>query len=102
MRYISLVLFLLLFSQCALGEESSPQEICRQRGDIAMQASKLRVAGVDKQTAIETLVNIEKAKQTGVAENLVKGAVHVSYMTKMEPVKMREYYISECNKDIMR
>lgn len=103
MRYISLALLpLMFFSQAALGEELSPAETCKQRGDIAMQASKLRLAGVDKQTAMETLVNAENAKQSGIAENQVKGAVHVSYMAKMQPEKMRDYFISECNKDILR
>lgn len=33
---------------------------------------------------------------------LVNGAVRISYMAKMNPDSMRNYYISQCEKDILR
>ncbi|MCU7835362.1 MAG: hypothetical protein KZQ83_08915 [gamma proteobacterium symbiont of Taylorina sp.] len=102
MKYCSIVLFTILLTQNVLGEELSPEEKCTQRGAIAEQASKMRVAGVKKETTIETLVKKEKAKQSGVTEKLVKGAVNISYMARMKPEKMRDYYISQCKKDIIR
>jgi hypothetical protein len=45
---------------------------------------------------------LQKADNAGIADDKVSGAVRVSYMAKMKPDDMRNYYISECNKDILR
>ena len=99
MRYAALVLLTVLFSQQAVAADMTPEERCSVLGDIAKQASQMRLDGKDMNKAIETL---QKADNTGLSADRVSGAVRISYMTKMKPDSMRDYYISECKKDILR
>jgi hypothetical protein len=99
MHYAGIFLLAALLSQQAIAAELSPQEQCSKLGDIAQQASQMRLDGKDMNAAMETL---QKADNAGIADDKVSGAVRVSYMAKMKPDDMRNYYISECNKDILR
>ena len=102
MKFFSIFLFTFLLIQHVNSQELSPGEICTQRGAIAEQASKMRIDGVKREDATEILVRQENAKESGVSKNLVTGAVNVSYMARMKPEKMRDYYISQCKKDFIR
>jgi hypothetical protein len=50
----------------------------------------------------EALDTIQNADNAGLPDEMVNGAVRVSYMAKMKPDSMRDYYISQCEKDILR
>ena len=99
MRHATLVLLTVLFSQQALAADMTTEERCTAQGDIAKQASQMRLDGKDMNKAMETL---RKADKTGLSEDKINGAVRLSYMAKMKPDSMRKYFISECKKDILR
>lgn len=99
MRYAGIIFLTTLLSTQAIAAEMTPEEQCSKLGDIAKQASQMRLDGTDMNKAVET---IQKADNTGLSEKRVKGAVHISYMAKMKPDSMRDYYISQCKKDILR
>ena len=99
MRYAGIIFLTALLSTQAIAAELTPEEKCSKLGDIAKQASQMRLDGTDINKATET---IQKADNTGLSEDKVSGAVRISYMAKMKPESMRDYYISECKKNILR
>jgi hypothetical protein len=99
MHYARLFIVIAILSQQAIAAEMSPEERCSKLGDIAKQASQMRLDGKDMTEALEIL---QKADKAGLPEDMVNGAVRISYMAKMKPDGMRNYYISECEKDILR
>jgi len=82
--------------------DMAPEDRCEKQGDVAEQASNLRISGVDKETAIESLNKIYDHPDTGVTANNIRGLVTVSYMAKMTPENMRKYVIDQCKKDILK
>lgn len=99
MHYAGLIALTVLLSQPVIAAEMSPEERCSKLGDIAKQASQMRLDGKDVNEALDTLQN---ADNSDLPEDKVNGAVRVSYMAKMDPDSMRDYYIGQCNKDIPR
>ena len=99
MRYTGIIFLTALLSTQAIAADMTPEEKCSKLGDIAKQASQMRLDGKDMNKAIETL---QKADNKGLSADRVSGAVRISYMAKMKPDSMRDYYISECKKDILR
>ena len=81
-----------LLSTHAIAAEMTAEEQCSKLGDIAKQASQMRLDGKDMNKAMETL---QKADNSGLSADRVKGAVRISYMAKMKPDSMRNYYINE-------
>lgn len=99
MQFAGIFLLVALLAQQAIAAPLSPQEQCAELGDIAKQASQMRLDGEDMSAAMAVL---QEADNAGIADDQISGAVRVSYMAKMKPDAMRDYYISECNKDIIR
>jgi hypothetical protein len=99
MHYARLFIVTAVLSQQAIAVDMSPEERCSMLGDIAKQASQMRLDGKEMNEAVDTL---QKADKAGLPEKMVSGAVRISYMAKMKPDGMRNYYISECEKDILR
>lgn len=99
MHYTGLIILTALLSQPIIAAEMSPQERCSKLGDIAKQASQMRLDGKDVNDALDT---IHKADNASLPVDKVNGAVRVSYMAKMNPDSMRDYYIKQCEKDIQR
>ena len=99
MRYAGIIFLTALLSTQAIAAEMTAEERCSALGDIAKQASQMRLDGKDVNKAMETL---QKADKMGLSEDRINGAVRISYMAKMKPDSMRDYYISECKKDILR
>jgi len=101
MRYSGILAFLLLFSIPSFAD-MSPEQRCEKQGEVAQEASKLRISGVDKDTATKTLIRMYDQPDTGVTANNVRGMVMISYLSKMKPEKMRDYAITECKKNILK
>ena len=101
MRYIGILAALLLCSYPAFAAMSD-EERCEKRGDVAEEAASMRISGVDKDTATKTLTIMYDRPDSGVTANNIRGMVMVSYMAKMEPKKMRDYAIAECNKNTLK
>ena len=99
MRYAGILFLTALLSTHAFAAEMTPEEKCSKLGDMAKQASQMRLDGKDMNKAVKAL---QKADNTGLSEDEISGAVQISYMAKMKPASMRKYYISECKKDILR
>jgi hypothetical protein len=99
MHYARLFILTAILSQPVIAEEMSAEERCSKLGDIAKQASQMRLDGKDMNEALDTM---QKADNAGLPDDMVNGAVRVSYMAKMNPNSMRNYYISQCEKDILR
>ena len=99
MHYVRLFIVTAILSQPVIAAEMSPEEKCSKLGDIMKQASQMRLDGKDMNEALAT---IEKADNAGLPDDMVNGAVRVSYAAKMDPISMRNYYISQCRKDIIR
>ena len=99
MHYVKLFIATAIVSQPVIAAEMSPEDMCSKLGDIAKQASQMRLDGKDKN---EALAAIEKADNAGLPDDRVSGAVLVSYAAKMAPDSMRDYYISQCKQDIIR
>ncbi len=97
MHCAGIAILTVLLSHPAIAAEISPEERCSKLGDIAKQASQMRLDGMDMNKAIETL---QEADTTGLPEDKVSDAVRISYMAKMKPDSMRDYYVSQCKKDI--
>lgn len=99
MHHARLFVLAVILSQPAIAVAMSPEEKCSKLGDIAKQASQMRLDGKDVSEALDTM---HKADNSGLPDDRVNGAVRVSYMAKMNPDSMRSYYISQCEKDINR
>ena len=99
MHYAGLIILTVLLSQPVIAAEMSPEQRCSKLGDIAKQASQMRLDGKDVNEALETVQN---ADTSGLPADKVSGAVRVSYMAKMDPDSMRNFYIGQCKKDIPR
>jgi hypothetical protein len=99
MHYATIFIVTALLSQPAIAVEMSPEERCSKLGDIAKQASQMRLDGKEMNEALATM---QKADNADLPGDMVNGAVRVSYMAKMKPDSMRNYYISQCEKDILR
>lgn len=99
MQYAGMLLLATLLSQQAMAAAMSPQQRCSKLGDIAKQASQMRLDGEDMAAVMESL---QQADNAGITDDEIGAAVRVSYMAKMKPDDMRDYYISECSKDIIR
>ncbi|MEA1890516.1 MAG: hypothetical protein U9N50_12155 [Pseudomonadota bacterium] len=102
MRYAGLVLFAVLLSQQSAAGELSQEEQCTKLGEVAEQASRSRLEGLNMNRAIDAALIDHDAEKLGISEKRVMAAVRISYMAKMKPESMREYYISQCKKDILR
>ncbi len=99
MHYSRLFIITAILSQPAIAAEMSPEERCSKLGDIAKQASQMRLDGIDMNEALDTM---QKADNADLPDDMVNGAVRISYLAKMNPDSMRNYYISQCEKDILR
>jgi hypothetical protein len=88
-----------ILSPPVIAAEIWPEERCSKLGDITKQASQMRLDGKDMNEALDTM---QKADNADLPGDMVNGAVRVSYMAKMKPDSMRNYYISQCEKDILR
>ena len=100
--YRSGILILAIFISFPVFADTATEEQCEIRGDVAEQASDMRISGVDKEAAIESLNKIYDHPDTGVTANNIRGLVTVSYMAKMTPENMRNYAIDQCKKDILK
>lgn len=101
MRDPGILALILLFSFPALADMSAAER-CEKEGDVAKEASNLRISGVDKDTATNSLIEIHEQSATGLSANTIRGLVMVSYMAKMKPDKMRDYAIDQCRKNILK
>ena len=99
---LSGILALAIFISFSVIADMAPEERCEKQGDVAEQASSMRISGVDKETAIESLNKIYDHPDTGVTANRIAGLVTVSYMAKMTPENMRKYAIDQCKNDILK
>ena len=99
---LSGILTLAIFIPFPVFADMAPEVQCEKQGDVAEQASDMRISGVDKETAIESLNKIYDQPGTGVTANNIRGLVTVSYMAKMTPENMRKYAIDQCEKDILK
>ena len=102
MRYSGLLLLSALFISFPLSADITPEERCEKQGDVAEKASSLRISGVDKETATQTLTETYDRPGSGVTGQNIEAMVTVSYMAKMKPDQMRNYVIAECKKDILK
>lgn len=75
---------------------------CEKEGEIAQRASELRIAGNDKESAIQVLLNSNQESADPLTEQNVRGLVTVSYMAKMKPAKMRDYAVDQCQKNELK
>ena len=82
--------------------EMAPEERCRKQGDVAQQAANMRLSDVDKDTAVKTLKRMYDQPGSGVTAQNIQGLTTVAYMAKMQPDKMRDYAIAECEKNILK
>ena len=101
MRYSGMFVVIMLLSYPVLAD-MTPDERCKKRGEVAMEASKMRVSGTDKDTTTNTLIEMYDHPGSGVTANNIRGLVMVSYMANMKPGKMRDYAIDQCKKDILK
>ncbi|RLA22646.1 MAG: hypothetical protein DRQ62_07675 [Gammaproteobacteria bacterium] len=101
MRFLGMLVSVIIFSNPVLAD-MTPEERCEERGELAHKASKLRIQGIDKDTAIGSLTEEYDRPDTSITALNVRGLVTVSYMAKMKPEQMRNYAISECKKDILK
>jgi hypothetical protein len=99
---LSRIFTLAIFFSFPLFAGMAPEEKCEKRGDVAKQASEMRISGVDKETATNSLIDTYDRPGTGVTANNVRGLVMMSYMAKMKPENMRNYTIDQCKKDILK
>jgi len=97
---LSGILALTIFFSFPVFADITPEERCEKQGDVAKEASSMRISGVDKETATDSLIKKYDRPGTGVTANRIQGMVMVSYMAKMKPEKMRDYVIDQCKKDI--
>lgn len=97
-----LIIFLALSCQQTVAAELSAEEQCSRLGKVAEQASQLRLTGVEMDKALKTVKQNYKFDGSDADEYRVNGAVRISYMAKMKPDKMREYYVSQCLKDVLK
>ena len=101
MRYSGMFAIFMLLSFPLLAD-LTPEERCEKQGDVAKEASKMRISGVDKNTTTNTLIEKYDHPDSGVTANTVRGYVMVSYMAKMKPENMRDYAIDQCKKNILK
>ena len=99
---LSGILAFAVFISVSVIADMTPEERCEKQGDVAEQASYMRISGVDKETAIESLKKIYNHPDTAVTANSISGLVTVSYMAKMTPESMRIYAIDQCKKDLLK
>ena len=92
----------LLLAPLTVYAELSPEEQCQRQGAVAEEASRLRLSGVDQETATSQLVEQFKASDPEVPSERVGGMVMISYMAKMDPEKMRDYVIDQCKQNILQ
>ena len=102
MRCCRLLLCCTIFLSFSVSSETTPEERCEERGELAHKASSLRIQGIDKDAAIGTLTEEYDRLDTSITALNVRGWVTVSYMAKMKPDQMRNYAIAECKKDILK
>jgi hypothetical protein len=91
-----IMLVTLPFFQAAIAEELTPAQQCAALAEYAAQASQLRLDGVATESAAETLLNDLQSANSGIPQARVRGVVQYSYMAKMKPADMRNYYLSQC------
>ncbi len=102
MRYSGVIASLLLLSFPAFSADMTGEERCLKLGEVAEQATNMRMSGTDKDTATETLIEMYDQPGSGLTTNKVRGMVMLSYMAKMEPKKMRDYAVAQCKKEILK
>lgn len=93
------ILALSIFFSFPVFADMAAEERCEKQGDVAEQASNMRISGIDKETAIDALNKEYDSPETGITENNIRGLVTVSYMAKMTPENMRNYAIDQCKKN---
>ena len=101
MRCPGMLVSIMLFSNPVLADMTS-EEHCKEQGDVAEKASNLRISGVDKNTAIDSLTKKYDRSETSITALNIRGLVTVSYMAKMKPGKMRDYAVIQCKKNILK
>lgn len=99
---LSGVLTLAIFIPFSVFADMAPEAQCEKQGDVAEQASEMRISGTNKETAIESLSTIYDHPGTGVTADTIRGLVTVSYMAKMTPENMRQFAVDQCKKDMLK
>lgn len=102
MRFLGLAASLLLFSCSALSADMTDEERCLTLGEVAEKASIMRISGEDKNTATSKLIKMYDKSDSGLSTDNIRGMVTLSYMARMKPIKMRDFAIDQCKKDIIR
>jgi hypothetical protein len=99
MHYLVFLASLMLLSSPTFAAEMSAEERCEIQGNVAQKAANLRIAGVDKETATDTLTKMYDKPDSGVTADNVRGMVMVAYGpgARMSPDKLREFTIKQCN-----
>ena len=82
--------------------DMTQDEVCVKLGEISGQASQLRLDGVDMENATSQFQNSPKITELGLPDKRIEGAVRIAYMAKMKPESMRNYFVEECRKDILK
>jgi hypothetical protein len=102
MRRLAYTIIALTLSGPATAGDLTREQECVALGTIAEQASRLCLNGVEQDQALDTILQAEDTGASSIAPAKIKGAVRISYMAKMQPEKMRDYYVRQCTKDILR
>jgi len=102
MRYSGIFASLLLLSCPAFSADMTDEHRCLKLGEVAEEASRMRIAGEDKDTATSSLLKMYGQPESGLTTDKIRGMVMVSYMARMEPEKMRDYAIAQCKKDSIK
>ncbi|MEH6452070.1 MAG: hypothetical protein V7782_03410 [Psychromonas sp.] len=100
MYYSMVFAAVILFCAPAYGEITQ-EEFCEKQGEVSQEASKMRIAGSDRDKTISALLEKYDHPGSGVTAHNIDGLVRVAYVAKLEPETMRDYVISECKKDII-
>lgn len=101
MRYFGIFTIVMLLSFPAFAGMTH-EEHCEKLGEVAREASEMRISGADKETTTTALIEMYGQAGSGVTADNVRGQVMVAYMAKMKPEKMRDYVSDQCTKDILK
>lgn len=99
MRYLGIFVCLMMFVYPSYAAEMSAEERCEKQGEVAEKAAKMRISGVDKDTATKTLTSMYDREGSGITADNVKGMVMIAYGpgARMNPDYLRQFTIKQCN-----
>ncbi|MBK1852558.1 hypothetical protein FE845_14510 [Marinobacter sp. 1-4A] len=96
MRYLGVFASLIMFSFPVFSADMTKDERCEKLGEVTAQASVMRIAGKDTETATSALLEIYDQPGSGLSTKQIRAYTNWAYMMRMEPEKARKYAVDQC------